>query len=53
MLPLALGGVVDPYLKVYGTQNVRVIDSSVFPIEFAAHVSPVSYFLRSNKVWDL
>jgi choline dehydrogenase len=38
MLPLELGGVVDPNLKVYGTANVRVVDASVFPIEFAAHV---------------
>lgn len=38
MLPLGLGGVVDPNLKLYGTANVRVADSSVFPIQFAAHV---------------
>lgn len=39
MLPLDLGGVVDANLKVYGTSNLRVADSSVFPIQFAAHVS--------------
>jgi len=38
MLPLELGGVVDPNLKVYGTANVRVVDASIFPIQFAAHV---------------
>lgn len=39
MLPLENGGVVDTNLIVYGTTNVRVADSSVFPIQFAAHVS--------------
>ncbi len=36
MLPLELGGVVDANLKVYGLANVRVADSSVFALEFAA-----------------
>ncbi|KAG8872432.1 hypothetical protein FRB97_007638 [Tulasnella sp. 331] len=48
MLPLALGGVVDPYLKVYGTQNVRVVDSSVYPIEFAAHLMAPTYGLAEQ-----
>ena len=39
MLPKSLGGVVDKDLKVYGLENVRVVDASVFPFEFAAHVS--------------
>src|ERR1700748_449213 len=39
MLPKSLGGVVDPNLRVYGLANVRVADASVFPLEFAAHVS--------------
>lgn len=38
MLPKEIGGVVDANLKVYGLANVRVADSSVFPIQFAAHV---------------
>jgi choline dehydrogenase-like flavoprotein len=38
MLPLSQGGVVDTYLHVYGLVNVRVADSSVFPMQFAAHV---------------
>ncbi|KAH8986115.1 GMC oxidoreductase [Lactarius akahatsu] len=37
MLPLAQGGVVDSDLHVYGLANVRVVDSSVFPMQFAAH----------------
>lgn len=39
MLPRGQGGVVDNKMKVYGIQNVRVIDASIFPINFAAHVS--------------
>lgn len=39
MLPRDQGGVVDNKMKVYGTVNVRVVDASVFPFSFAAHVS--------------
>ena len=39
MLPRSQGGVVDSRLRVYGLQNVRVVDASVFPLQFAAHVS--------------
>lgn len=39
MLPKNEGGVVDKDLRVYGLANVRVVDASVFPFEFAAHVS--------------
>ena len=42
MLPLELGGAVDADLKVYGTANVRVVDASIFPIQFSAHVSTMS-----------
>ena len=38
MLPRNQGGVVDAKLKIYGLQNVRVVDASIFPIQFAAHV---------------
>jgi choline dehydrogenase len=41
MLPKNQGGVVDSQLRVYGLANVRVADASVFPIQFAAHVSPI------------
>lgn len=47
MLPKELGGVVDANLKVYGLANVRVADSSVFPIQFAAHVRPGRYAISS------
>ncbi|OLN86760.1 Pyranose dehydrogenase 1-like protein 2 [Colletotrichum chlorophyti] len=32
MLPLEDGGVVDPRLKVYGVQGLRVVDCSIIPI---------------------
>lgn len=39
MLPRNQGGVVDAKLKIYGLQNVRAVDASIFPVQFAAHVS--------------
>lgn len=32
MLPLEDGGVVDPRLRVYGTEGLRVIDCSIVPV---------------------
>ncbi|CCM05590.1 uncharacterized protein FIBRA_07818 [Fibroporia radiculosa] len=48
MLPLSQGGVVDANLKVYGTTNVRVADSSVFPFEFSAHLQAPTYGLAEQ-----
>ncbi|KAI0339756.1 GMC oxidoreductase [Trametopsis cervina] len=48
MLPLELGGVVDSQLKVYGTDNVRVVDASIFPIQFAAHLQAPVYGLAER-----
>ncbi|KAI1737941.1 hypothetical protein F4680DRAFT_426609 [Xylaria scruposa] len=32
MLPRGKGGVVDPKLVVYGTDNLRIVDASIFPL---------------------
>ncbi|KAF8329341.1 alcohol oxidase [Cantharellus anzutake] len=48
LLPLSLGGVVDANLKVYGLANVRVADSSVFALEFAAHLMAPTYGLAEQ-----
>lgn len=43
MLPLEQGGVVDAHLRVWGTQNLRVVDASIFPMVPAAHLQAVVY----------
>lgn len=43
MMPLELGGVVSPELLVYGTSNLRVVDSSIMPMLPAAHLQAVVY----------
>ncbi|KAF7770784.1 CAZyme family AA3 [Agaricus bisporus var. burnettii] len=48
MLPREQGGVVDNKLKVYGTSNVRIVDASVFPINFAAHTMAPVYGLAER-----
>lgn len=45
MLPRKLGGVVDPELKVYDVNNLRIVDASVFPTHIAAHPSMSIYAL--------
>jgi choline dehydrogenase len=52
MLPLELGGVVDSKLKVYGTNNVRVVDASVIPVELTGHtVGPL--YAVAEKAADI
>ncbi|KAL1746534.1 GMC oxidoreductase [Schizophyllum fasciatum] len=43
MMPKSKGGVVDARLRVYGTANVRVADSSVFPVSLACHLMAPTY----------
>ncbi|KAG6373749.1 GMC oxidoreductase-domain-containing protein [Boletus reticuloceps] len=43
MAPQPLGGVVDENLRIYGTQNVRVVDMSIAPLHLAAHLLDTAY----------
>ncbi|KAF8077627.1 alcohol oxidase [Lyophyllum atratum] len=52
MLPREDGGAVGPDLVVYGTSNVRVVDSSVIPIQLSAHLSSTVYGI-AEKAADM
>ncbi|KAL8716496.1 MAG: hypothetical protein Q9225_006187 [Loekoesia sp. 1 TL-2023] len=52
MLPLEQGGVVDPHLRVHGTQNLRVVDAGIFPMIPAAHLQAVVYAV-AEKAADI
>ncbi|OAX40934.1 alcohol oxidase [Rhizopogon vinicolor AM-OR11-026] len=52
MVSKELGGVVDEKLVVYGTENLRVIDVSVFPTELAAHLQATVYAI-AEKASDM
>ncbi|KAJ8463962.1 hypothetical protein ONZ45_g17399 [Pleurotus djamor] len=43
LAPQALGGVVNTHLLVYETSNLRIVDASVFPLIFAAHLQATVY----------
>ncbi|KAF9456272.1 mala s 12 allergen [Collybia nuda] len=52
MLPKSQGGVVNAKLQVYGLANVRVVDASIYPFEFASHVGASTYGL-AEKASDI
>ncbi|KAK5007605.1 hypothetical protein LTR28_005081, partial [Elasticomyces elasticus] len=52
MMPLEHGGVTRPDLMVYGTQNLRVVDSSILPLLPAAHLQAVIYAV-AEKIDEL
>lgn len=43
MLPRELGGVVDTNLLVYGTANLRIVDTGIYPMVPGAHLQAVAY----------
>ncbi|TCD68660.1 hypothetical protein EIP91_010181 [Steccherinum ochraceum] len=48
MMPREKGGVVDTKLKVYGTNNIRVVDLSILPIHIAAHPLATVYGIAEH-----
>jgi choline dehydrogenase-like flavoprotein len=52
MMPKEIGGVVDSRLKVYGVQNLRVVDASVFPLETLGNIQATVYAV-AEKAADL
>lgn len=48
MLPREQGGVVDENLKVYGTQNLRVVDASVIPVSPGQHIMGLVYAVAAR-----
>jgi len=52
MLPEKDGGVVDPKLKVYGVQNLRVVDASIFPLGVRNNLQTAVYAV-AEKAADI
>ncbi|RDB27629.1 L-sorbose 1-dehydrogenase [Hypsizygus marmoreus] len=52
MAPREIGGVVDPKMVVYGTQNLRIVDAGSMPINIAAHTVATVYAM-AEKMSDI
>lgn len=52
LAPRALGGVVDPCLRVYNTTNLRIVGSGVFPLAVGAAPQATVYAI-AEKAADL
>lgn len=54
MLPKRLGGVVDSRFRVYGVENLRVVDASIFPIMPRANIQTLVYAIAERAAdWIL
>lgn len=52
MMPREKGGVVDPELRVYGTERLSIIDASILPVIPAAHLQATMYAV-AEKASDI
>lgn len=48
MMSRELGGVVDEELRVYGTENIRVVDASVIPLQVTGHLVSTIYAVAAR-----
>jgi choline dehydrogenase-like flavoprotein len=52
LMPEELGGCVDPQLRVYGVEKLRVVDASILPLIPAAHLQATMYAV-AEKAADI
>ena len=51
-MPRERGGVVDSHLKVYSTQNLRIVDASIFPLIPRGNIQATVYAV-AEKAADI